>query len=52
MQVFQAVISKAVELLNLRLTFAPFSFTFGQYLLAIGALSICISFIVHLLDWR
>ena len=50
MYVFQAVLMKCVDLLNLRVIYAPYSFTFGSVILALGALSISIWFISRLLD--
>lgn len=50
MYVFEAVLSKCIELLNLRITFSPYSFTFGSVFLALGALSIVIWFISRLFD--
>lgn len=50
MAVFQSVIMKCVELLNMNLTFSPYSFTFGQAFLALACLGIVISFISRLFD--
>lgn len=52
MEAIKEVINICVELLNTRLTFSPYTFSIGQVLLGISALSIVISFVVHLFDSR
>ncbi len=51
MEIFRIVIVKCVELFNTDLTFAPFTFSIGQVLIGLAALSLGITFISKLFDW-
>lgn len=47
---FKSVIDLCISLLNTRLSFGSFSFTFGQCWLGLACLAIVIGFVVKLFD--